>query len=320
VRGRLLAAEADLDFRAKTAAVKFDGGLASALLDPVGARLKRDLRKTIEMPFPIRVAGDAQFGAGWKFQRVSGRVSALGLRIRGVRIDEARANIEFDGQRLAASHALVRFGQSVARGSYEMPHVSDRGFRFLLEGRLEPLNISPWFTGKWWSEFFSHFRFPGGPPAANVDWRGRWPNDHETSIFLFVDSPAPVYNGAAFDHATARLFLRPNVLTDGLEIEATRGAGRGAGTFRSLLGAHTVDFDLTSSLDFGLAAQAAIWTSPARCPRGRPRPAATLRRGASRRCISRPSRMAASASTNFRSIAWPSPRRCTMTTSSSLPS
>jgi hypothetical protein len=260
VRGRLLdaplAAEADLDFRAKTAAVKFDGGLASALLDPVGARLKRDLRKTIEMPFPIRVAGDAQFGAGWKFQRVSGRVSALGLRIRGVRIDEARANIEFDGQRLAASHALVRFGQSVARGSYEMPHVSDRGFRFLLEGRLEPLNISPWFTGKWWSEFFSHFRFPGGPPAANVDWRGRWPNDHETSIFLFVDSPAPVYNGAAFDHATARLFLRPNVLTDGLEIEATRGAGRGAGTFRSLLGAHTVDFDLTSSLDFGLAAQA----------------------------------------------------------------
>jgi hypothetical protein len=260
VSGRLLdapmAVQADLDFGAKTAAVDFDGALSPALLDPVSARLKRDLRKTITMPFPIVVSGHAEMAAGWKFRRVTGRASALGLRIRGVQIDEARANVAFDGHRLAASDAYLRFGQSFARGSYEMPNVSDRGFRFLLEGRLQPLDISPWFTTKWWSEFFSHFQFPAGPPAANIDWRGRWPTDHETAIFLFADCPAPVYNGASFDHATARLFLRPNVVTDGLEIQAVRGAGRADGTFRLAAAARTVDLDLTSTLDFALASQA----------------------------------------------------------------
>jgi hypothetical protein len=260
VSGRVLdapmTAKADLDFRAQTAAVDFAGALSPALLDPVGARLKRDLRKTIGLPLPIHVAGHADLAAGWKFQRVAGRASVLDLRVRGVQIDEARADVSFDGRRLAASHAFLRFGRSFARGSYEMPNVSDRGFRFLLEGRLQPLDIAPWFTTKWWSEFFGHFQFPAGPPAANIDWRGRWPTDRETAIFLFADCPAPVYNGAAFDHATARLFLRPNVVTDGLEIQAVRGAGRADGTFRLASAARTVDLDLVSSLDFGLASQA----------------------------------------------------------------
>jgi hypothetical protein len=260
VRGRLLDApltvRGDLDFQAKTAALDFAGSLSPRLLDPIGARLKRNLHRTIELPSPVVIAGGAQFGAGWKFRHVAVRASVLGPRIRGVRIDEARAALDFDGHRLAASDAFVRFGQSVARGSYEMKNVTDRSFRFLLSGRLEPLDIAPWFTGKWWSEFFGHFQFSGGPPAANVDWQGRWPTDHETSIFLYANTGALVYNAAGFDHAAARLFLRPNVLTDGLEIQGSQGAGRGAGTFRSDLAARSVDFDVTSSLDFGLAAKA----------------------------------------------------------------
>jgi hypothetical protein len=260
VSGRLLdapmAVQADLDFRAQTAAADFAGALSPGLLDPIGARLKRDLRRTIALSSPLAVAGHAELTAGWKFQRVAGRASVRGLRVRGVQIDEARADVAFDGRRLAATDAYVRFGASSARGSYEMPNVADRGFRFLLEGRLQPLAIAPWFTTKWWSEFFGHFQFSSALPTANLDWRGRWPNDHETAIFLYADSAAPVYNGAAFDHATARLFLRPNVVTDGLEIQATRGTGRGAGTFRFGLVDHTVDFDVASSLDFGLASQA----------------------------------------------------------------
>jgi hypothetical protein len=251
-----LAAAGDLDFSRQSAAVTFAGSLSPALLDVVGARLKRDLRRTIYLSSPVEIAGRADFGPGWKFRNVAGSAAVRAVRIHGVTIDEARSRIEFDGRRLAASDASVRFGRSFAQGSYEMPNAADKGFRFLLNGRLQPMDIAPWFTTKWWSEFFGHFRFPAAAPAANVDWRGRWPTDHETAIFLFADCPSPVYNGAAFDHATARLFLRPNVLTDALEIQAVRAPGRGDGTFRAGLAARTLDFDLASSLDFGLISQA----------------------------------------------------------------
>jgi hypothetical protein len=259
VRGRLagapMSARADLDFDASTAVVDFDGDLSPSLLDPVGRRVRRDLRRFLDMPSPVSVAGEARFGAGWKFQGVSGRAAVNGLVIRGVRIDEARARVEFDGRRLFAPEAFVRFGTSFARGSYD-EDVSNLGYRFLIEGRLQPLAIAPWFQTKWWSEFFGHFQFPSEPPFANIDWRGRWPTDHESSIYLFVDSSAPVYNGAAFDDARARLFVRPNVVTDGLEIQASRGAGAASGTFRLAVAKRSLDVDIASTLDFGLAARA----------------------------------------------------------------
>ena len=223
-----VATTADVDFAAKAADVKFAGALAPGLLEPVGRRLKRDLGRFLQVPTPVEVAGEARFGAGWKFQGVDGRAEARGLLIHGVRLDDARARIEFDGHRLFAPEAFVRFGSNFARGSYEQDD-SDRRYLFLLEGQLQPLDISPWFNTKWWPDFFGHFRFPAAPPAANLDWHGRWPTDHESAIFLVVDSGASAYNGAAFDHAFARLFIRPNVITDGLEVQADRGAGHARG-------------------------------------------------------------------------------------------
>jgi hypothetical protein len=257
-RGRLLGAPlataADLDFAARTADVRFEGALAPGLLGPVGRRLRRDLGRFLQVPTPIETAGEARFGAGWKFQGVDGRAEARGLLIHGVRLDDARARIEFDGHRLFAPEAFVRFGGNFARGSYEQ-NISDRRYRFLLEGRLQPLVISPWFNTQWWSEFFGHFQFPAAPPAANMDWRGRWPTDHESAIFLVVDSAAAAYNGAAFDHAFARLFVRPNVITDGLDFQADRGPGHVGGTFRLAVLERHLDLDLASSLDFGSAIQ-----------------------------------------------------------------
>ena len=66
--------------------------------------------------------------------------------------DAARARVELEPGRFYAPEAFARIGQNFARGSYEH-NLRTRDYRFLLEGRLRPLDIGGWF-GPWWPAFF----------------------------------------------------------------------------------------------------------------------------------------------------------------------
>jgi len=254
-----LSVRSDLDVKAGTAGVRFEGGFSPRLLGPLGARLGRDLRKYADLASPVDIAGTAQFGPGWKFQRTSARVALRAATVWHVKLDEARGRIEFDGRRLAAPELEVRLGDSFARGSYEQDVVT-RDYRFLLDGSLRPPAIGPWFPPQsWWHDFFRIFEFPGAPPAAEADVRGCWTNSRKAMVFVAVDSVGPVVRGVPFDRLRTRLFIRPS-LDDGLDFAATSGSRSASGTFsyrRDVAAGvwQSVDFDVASTFDLGSAAK-----------------------------------------------------------------
>jgi hypothetical protein len=145
-----------------------------------------------------------------------------------VPIDAGGAEFAFDGRYLVAHHAFAQLGENFARGSFFNDFATGE-HRFLLEGRLRPLEISPWF-GKWWRNFFKDYAFPVAPPDANVDVKGNWHGGGRNTVFVYADGTAPEIHGVKFDHARALLFIRPNFY-DGLEVFATIGSGSARGTF-----------------------------------------------------------------------------------------
>jgi len=242
----------DADLGSRTANVRFDGEIAPEFVDYAAALTGRKLRPIVDPAGPVIVSGGADFQPGWRLGRVSARVSAHGLKVRGVVLDDASGRVDYDGRHLTAPEAAVRAGEDFAQGSYEQD-MATRDYRFLLEGRLRPLDISPWFP-RWWKALFGNFSFPSGAPGASVDLQGRWAEGRRTSAFVQVDSSNPMVRGAAFDRIRTRLFIRP-AFTDGLEVLAWRGSGKATATFTRRLtpgpggASQRIGFEGTSTLD-----------------------------------------------------------------------
>jgi hypothetical protein len=145
-------------------------------------------------------------------------------------------------------------GNNFARGSYEHD-LKTQEYRFLLEGRLRPLEITKWFH-PWWPNFFQQFEFPDAPPEANVDVRSSWRGGRGSTVFVFVDAPKTIFRGTPVDHVRTRLHIR-HAFYDGLEalVESGEGAARGRFTYAAdptTLEWQTIDVVANSSLDLNV--------------------------------------------------------------------
>lgn len=254
--GGPIAVAANVDFHAETATVRFSGTVAPAVLDPISARLRADVRKYFDFAALECIGGTAQLGPAWKFDRVSARVAVQGIEAYHVRIDEGIAEVAFDGRRFHSPTVWARLGNNFARGTYDQDLVT-RDYRFLLDGQLRPLAIAGWFPGGWWTNFFQQFDLPVAPPEASVDVQGRWTDGRQSNVFVFVDTTGVVFRGAKVDHARSRLFIRPGYF-DGREFAATSGTGEAHGTFTFVTDPDAwrrLDFNLTSTVDLAVATQ-----------------------------------------------------------------
>ncbi|HXQ80332.1 MAG TPA: AsmA-like C-terminal region-containing protein [Opitutaceae bacterium] len=245
-------ARADVDPASESAAIAFDASVSPDLLDPLSARTKVPIRRFVDFPRAVALAGVVHLAPGWKFADARARVDGRDLVAYGVRIDEARGIVTFDGTNFAAREAFVLSGANLARGSYEQDFKT-LDFRYLLEGRLRPLDISPWFAGAWWPRLFAGFGFPSAPPNATVDVRGRYLHGRVFSVFGYADARDPVLLGVPFDRARTRLFVDQSGC-EGLEFSAAQGSGSAQGAFKlvtePLHGAWSgLDIDMTSTLD-----------------------------------------------------------------------
>lgn len=220
------------DFARKSASGHVEGALAPAVLDSIGKLAGRDLRPVVGFSRPLELSLDARFTPGWKFEHVTGRIATRQLDAHTVPMDYVGGEVEFDGRHFIARHAVAIVGKNVARGTFEQDLVS-RDYRFLLEGRLRPLEISGWFH-TWWQNVFRYFDFHYAPPDASVDVVGRWRSPERSTVFVFVDATRPVIRDVPFDHARTLLFIRPNLI-DGLEVVGTSGASDVHGTFTRLI-------------------------------------------------------------------------------------
>jgi hypothetical protein len=241
-----------------SAQAEFRASVAPETLAFVGARIKRDLGAFVRLSRPVGVEGDLRFDPGWKFGGVSGRLDAEQVFARGVVIDEVRGRFRFDGVHLYAPEAYARIGENFARGSFE-EEIATRRYRFLLDGRLRPLDITPWIKGAWWQTLFGNFVFPEVPPSASIDLSSCWIDGRQARIFLSVDGPGIVVRGAPLDRIRLTLFSRPQ-FQDGIRLEATRGKGAVSGTFTWRLdfdaapSSYNLDFAGTSNLDLAAVA------------------------------------------------------------------
>ncbi len=247
--------EADLTQR--TAAFDFDGRLAPALLEPIGQVLHHDLSQFISFGAPVRLTAHGSFSPGWRFERLAGHVYARQVLAYHVPLDEGGGDIELDARRFYAHHAFARLGPNLARGSYEQDFTNLQ-YRFLLEGRLRPLDISGWF-GRWWPTFFGEFAFPLAPPDASVDVAGQWRQGRLSTVFVYADVKQPIIRGVPLDHLRTLIFIRPNFY-DGMELFVTRGPGSARGSFvREVEGGSFalkhMDLDFASSLPLSVPAE-----------------------------------------------------------------
>lgn len=218
-----------------TAEVALDGFVEAATLTFAGRQIGRELGKLLVPAQPAPLHVKAAFAPGWKLARAQGSLHSGHVLVGGVPLDETGTEFTYDGKRVFCDNLVLRLGDSLAHGSYEMD-ASTMDFRFLLTGGLRPMGIDKWFH-TWWSDFWSTFTFNASLPVADVDVLGRWGDLTATQVFVQADCADTGLKGVTFERVRTRLFLRPHWF-DIRHFEVTR-AGHGAQGWLS----RTLDLD-----------------------------------------------------------------------------
>ena len=191
-----------------TAQATLDGWVEKATLAFAGRQIGRDLGALLDPAQPAPLHATASFGPGWKLTGASGRLHSGFVVVGGVPLDETGTEFTYDGNSVMCNQLVLRLGDSLAHGSYEMD-ARTLDFRFLLTGGLRPMGIDKWFHS-WWSDFWRTFTFNQALPVADVDVRGRWGDLTATQVFVQADCADTGLKGVGFDRVRTRLFLRPH--------------------------------------------------------------------------------------------------------------
>lgn len=255
--GSAVAMHGAADAKAGDGKLELTGALSPALLELVRGRIDLPVLKRIELHEPAAVQGTAEFAQGWKPVRAEADVAVRQAIVQGVAIDAARAHVTYAGHDLRVSDLVLLQGDNVARGSYSVDTVT-RDYRFLLQGRLRPLDISGWFKPSW-ARFWDNFDFTTAPPVADVDVRGRWGTARLSSVFCQAVVDRPGIRGVPFDRVRTILFFRPNYY-DVFEFTVEHAAHSAHGSFVLALDAphatyRTLDFNGVSDLDIAECAR-----------------------------------------------------------------
>lgn len=194
--------------QSRSARVLIDGFVGDTTLDFAGRLIKRDLAALLDPAAPAPLHVSATFGPDWKLAGVTGRLHSGPVRVGGAHLDETGTEFTYDGVRAVADNLVLRQGESLAHGSYEMD-TRTMDFRFLLTGGLRPEGIESWFHD-WWRNFWSDFDFSHALPAAEVDVSGRWGDLTATRVFVQAEGARTGLKGVDFDEVRTRIFLRPH--------------------------------------------------------------------------------------------------------------
>jgi hypothetical protein len=237
--------------------LRFAGAISPRVLDVVSRHVGTNVRRFYAFDALVADRGEVRFGPDLKFESLSARVRIPRMNSYGVIMEDGVAAVELTPTRFHSPEAFARVGDNFARGTYDHD-LRTHDYRFLLEGRLRPLEISRWFR-EWWSGFFNQLAFSVAPPDATVDVRGSWRDPRQTSVFVFADASRPVLRGTEFERVRTRIFTRPGFF-DGLELLAARDQGNARGRFTFVTDPvtnewQTFDLSVASTLDLPLITQ-----------------------------------------------------------------
>lgn len=241
------------DLDRATGGVRFEaaGGVTPDHLTFVDRVVGRTLSDQVQLASTPSLAVSGRLGPGWKPAVIEGRLEAGAVTARTVPLDGASATFLLRGSTLRFDDIVLRTRASLARGSYEMD-TSNREFRFLLEGKLQPADIAGWFRD-WWPRLWSTFDFTESLPSADVDVRGRWGSPEQTTVFVAASNGRTGLRGTTFDTARTRVFVRPQFY-DVLHFHVTQKERFARGTFARRVDLdkkdwRSMEFDAFSDLD-----------------------------------------------------------------------
>jgi hypothetical protein len=246
------------DLKAQNARVGFNVAVGPELLAQVSGRMHSHFSGMLAFTSPIALHGDAEFADGWHLADLSSHFEATHLTVKGVPVDAVRGWADLRGHDLNATDVILHQHDNVASGSYSM-NTATLDYRFLLHGRLRPLEIAHWFHPEW-AGFWQDFSFPTVPPEGDADAQGTWGPSDRSDVFVFADAASPVVHGVPFDRVRAILRIVDGNYYDAREVLLVRGARTARGHFTRLVDPvkntwARMEFDATSNLDLSEGAR-----------------------------------------------------------------
>jgi hypothetical protein len=252
IAGTPVSLHGQADLKAQNARVGFDVAVGPALLAQVSARMHSHFSDMLSFTSPIALHGDAEFAEGWRLADLSTYFEAKQVTVKGVPVDAARGWADLRGHDLNVTDVILHQHDNFASGSYSM-NTATLDYRFLLHGRLRPLEIANWFHPEW-AGFWRDFSFPTVPPEGDADAQGTWAPSQRSDVFVFADAASPVVHGVPFDRVRAILHIVDGNYYDAREVLLVRGARTARGHFTRLIDPvkntwSRMEFDATSNLD-----------------------------------------------------------------------
>jgi hypothetical protein len=258
--GELLAADGEASLRDRSADIGLTGRVPPGLVTGLLTRLGPKLEPYFRFGDPVDVHARIALANGWHFAGLASHVRGGRLDSHGVQVTSTRGRIDVDANlNFLAYDAHVVAGENEVRGSYGM-NFRSLDYRMLLTGRLRPPDITGWFRGDWWPNFWKNFSFPAQPAQADVDVQGCWRDAVRTTYFGSTDAGRATVMGVDLDRARTRIFVRPQ-FAHVLELSAERagGAQRASGWFKRFANAagpdgpvSSFDYDVTANVDLGV--------------------------------------------------------------------
>lgn len=197
----------DLDITVGAGRVVLAGEVGAETLDIAADKIGFDVPSILSWSERPVVQAELMLGPGGRPLSAKADLSTGPVTARWVPLDATSAHVTWQNDHLRADQILLRRGQSLAFGSYDMD-TDDLDFRFLLDGQLMPNDINGWFRD-WWVKLFAMFEFPTSPPRANVEVSGRWKQPLDTVVFISADADDAIVKGIAMERMRTRLFVRP---------------------------------------------------------------------------------------------------------------
>jgi len=252
IAGTPVSLHGQADLKAQNARAGFDVAFGPALLAQISARMHSHLSGLLTFTPPIAFHGNAEFADGWHLADLSTHFEAQHLTVKGVPVDAVRGWADLRGHDLNVTDVILHQHDNFALGSYSM-NTATLDYRFLLHGRLRPLEIANWFHPEW-AGFWKDFSFPTIPPEGDADAQGTWGPANHSDVFVFADAASPVVHGVPFDRVRAILHIVDGNYYDAREVLLGRGARTARGRFTRLIDPvkdtwSRMEFDATSNLD-----------------------------------------------------------------------
>lgn len=165
---------------------------------------------------------------GWKHERTWLQLDSGPAQYEKLKVESLFTNAILLPDSLTLTDMHVRTADYAVSGSYTQ-NLQTNDYRFLINGTVQPLDISFIVDEEWWDELWKEFSFDKMLPEASLDLGGRYGGGPAHKVmFCKAKLPACVYQGVPLTGASAYIWqkdMRLDIMD--LHIESKRGTTLG---------------------------------------------------------------------------------------------